>query len=157
MLAASLLIQLSDLFTILQRIAFVMPVHELGRVTVAWFCGLNAIPSVWKTISPNDRGSVASILVFVGILALANYGRRKVKSSWVFLAAALLVLQGYGTFMFSEQDAKMYCVFGGDGGGMVLATLLMISFNFGKQTQLYKDGLRWGLFPSAQPHLPICL
>lgn len=144
MLAAGFLVQLTGLFSSMQRIVFGMPVHELGHATVAWFCGFNAIPTVWKTISPTDRGIVASILVFGGILALANYGRRKMKSSWIFLSACLLVLQGYGTFMLSQRDAEMYIIFGGDGGGMVLATLLMISFYFGKETQLYKGGLRWG-------------
>lgn len=144
MLAAGFLVQLTGLFSSVQRIVFGMPVHELGHATVAWFCGFNAIPTVWKTISPTDRGIVASILVFGGILALANYGRRKMESSWIFLAVCLLVLQGYGTFMLSQRDAEMYIIFGGDGGGMVIATLLMITFYSGKETQLYKGGLRWG-------------
>lgn len=144
MLAASLLIQLSDLFASLQRIVLGMPVHELGHATVAWFCGFNAIPTVWKTMIPNDKGIVASILVFVGIVALANYGRRKMESGWIVLAGILLALQGYGTFMLSERDAQMYFIFGGDGGGMVLATILMITFYFGKETQLYRGSLRWG-------------
>jgi hypothetical protein len=38
----------------------------------------------------------------------------------------------------------MLIVFGGDAGGMVLGTLLMMSFFFGKKTQLYKGSLRWG-------------
>jgi hypothetical protein len=37
MLVASLLVQLSDLFVSLQRIAFGMPTHELGHATAAWF------------------------------------------------------------------------------------------------------------------------
>jgi hypothetical protein len=39
---------------------------------------------------------------------------------------------------------------------LVLATLLMISFYFDKQTQLIKTASR-GFFPSGQLHLPICL
>lgn len=144
MLTASWLVQFSDLFASLQRIVLGMPVHELGHATVAWFCGFNAIPTVWKTLIPNDKGIVASILVFAGIVALANYGRRKMKSGWIVLAGILLALQGYGTFILGERDAKMYFIFGGDGGGMVLATLLMITFYFGKETQLYKGNLRWG-------------
>ena len=38
----------------------------------------------------------------------------------------------------------MWISFGGDGAGMILATLLMGSFFFGKRTQLYKGSLRWG-------------
>lgn len=144
MLIASFLVQLSDLFASLQRIVFGMPVHELGHATVAWFCGFNAIPTVWKTMIPNDKGVVASILVFAGIVTLANYGRRKMQSGWIILAGMLLALQGYGTFILSERDAQMLFIFGGDGAGMVLATVLMITFYFGKQAQFYKGGLRWG-------------
>ena len=144
MLAVGILVQLTGFFSSLQRIVFTMPVHELGHATVAWFCGFDAIPTVWKTISSTERGVVASFLLFVGILALANYGRRKMESAWVVIAACFLVLQGYGTFILSERDAEMYITFGGDGGGMVLATLLMVTFYFGKETQLYKGGLRWG-------------
>ena len=42
------------------------------------------------------------------------------------------------------KTARIIVVFGGDGVGMILATLLMGSFFFGKRTQLYKGSLRWG-------------
>lgn len=144
MLAVAFLVQLSGFGTSIQRIVFGMPVHELGHATVAWFCGFNAVPTVWKTISPSDRGIVASCLLLVGIASLANYGRRNMQSGWMVIAAFLLLLQGMGTLMITERDSEQYILFGGDGGGMVLATLLMLSFYFGKQTQLYKGGLRWG-------------
>jgi hypothetical protein len=144
LLAAGFLVQITGLFANMQRIVFGMPVHELGHATVAWFCGFDAIPTVWKTISSTERGVVASFLLFIAIMALANYGRLKMKSGLILLAVCLLVLQGYGTFILSARDAEMYIVFGGDGVGMVLATLLMMTFYFGKETQLYKGGLRWG-------------
>ncbi len=144
MLAVGFAVQLTGLFTGMQRIVFGMPVHELGHATVAWFCGFDAIPTLWQTISPTDRGVVASGLLFFAILSLANYGRRKPQIVWILLAGCLLALQAYGTFSLSPRDAEMYIVFGGDGGGMVLACLLMISFYFGKETQLYRGGLRWG-------------
>jgi hypothetical protein len=75
---------------------------------------------------------------------LANYGRRQLRGGWVVIAAFLLLMQGIGTLMITERDSEQYILFGGDGGGMVLATLLMLSFYFGKETQLYKGGLRWG-------------
>ena len=144
MLAFAFLVQISGFGTILQRIVFGMPIHELGHATVSWFCGFNAVPTLWKTLSPADRGIAASFVLFVSIAALANYGRQTMKNVWVVVAAFLLLLQGIGTFMLSERDARQYILFGGDGGGMVLATLLMLSFYFGKQTQLYSGGLRWG-------------
>lgn len=144
MLAFAFLVQLSGFGTSVQRIVFGMPLHELGHATVSWFCGFNAVPTFWKTISPSDRGIAASLLLFVGIAALANFARRNMNSGWVLIAAFLLLMQGIGTFMVTERDAQQYILFGGDGGGMVLATLLMLSFYFGKGTQFYAGGLRWG-------------
>ncbi len=144
MLALAFLVQLSGFGTGIQRIVFGMPVHELGHATVSWFCGFNAVPTFWKTISPSDRGYAASVLLFVAIAALANFGRRNMKGGWVLIAAFLLLMQGIGTYMITQREAEQYILFGGDGGGMVLATLLMLSFYFGKGTQYYEGGLRWG-------------
>jgi hypothetical protein len=144
MLVAGFLVQATGFGAGMQRIVFGMPVHELGHATVAWLCGFNAIPTFWKTVSSGQRGMIASVLVLFGLLALANYGRKKMQVGWIVLAAFLLVMQGIGTFMLSSRDAEMYIVFGGDAGGMVLATGLMLSFYFGSETQNYKGGLRWG-------------
>jgi len=144
MLMVGFLVQITGFGASMQRIVFGMPVHELGHATVAWLCGFNAIPTFWKTVSSGQRGMIASVLVFCGLLALANYGRKKMQSGWIVLAAFLLLMQGIGTFMLSSRDAEMYIVFGGDAGGMVLATALMLSFYFGSDTQNYKGGLRWG-------------
>jgi membrane-bound metal-dependent hydrolase YbcI (DUF457 family) len=54
------------------------------------------------------------------------------------------VLAAIGTLGVKAKTADMLIVFGGDGMGMVLATLLMASFFFGKETQLYRGSLRWG-------------
>jgi len=144
MLALAFLVQLSGFGVSIQRIVFTMPVHELGHATVAWFCGFNAVPTLWKTISPSERGVAASFLLFIGIASLANYGRKNMQNAWVIIAAFLLLMQGIASLLISERDSEQYILFGGDGGGMVLATLLMLSFYFGKHTQLYQGGLRWG-------------
>ena len=144
MLTGAFTIQLTGFGAALQRIVLGMPVHELGHATVAWFCGYNAIPTVWKTITASERGLAATVLVFAGIVALYNYGRRTLRSGWRVFAAGLLILQVTGTFLVGERTADELIVFGGDAGGMVLATLLMGSFYFGSDTQLYRGGLRWG-------------
>ena len=43
----------------------------------------------------------------------------------------------------------MLITFSGDGMGMIIATLLMESFFFGKNTQLEKGSLRWGFVVSG--------
>jgi hypothetical protein len=66
------------------------------------------------------------------------------KNLLVGLGGAVILLQLIGTLVIKANTAQMLITFGGDGLGMVLATLLMGSFFFGKDTQLYKGSLRWG-------------
>lgn len=72
--------------------------------------------------------------------------RAWLKENWlvVGLGGVILLLQLVGTLGIKEHSAQMLIVFGGDGLGMILATLLMASFFFGKETNLYQGSLRWG-------------
>jgi len=128
----------------LQRTFLTMPVHELGHSITAWLCGFWSIPTLWKAITAETRGFVTPLLVLgaVGFMAWRAWS----KENWlvVALAAAILLLQAIGTLGIRENIAMMLVVFGGDGLGMILATLLMASFYFGKETNLYKGSLRWG-------------
>ncbi|MGQ0652963.1 MAG: hypothetical protein ACT4P4_11985 [Betaproteobacteria bacterium] len=74
------------------RLPFTMPVHELGHAVSAWFCGFMAIPTLWKTIVPEERGFVAPVLLFAG------------------LGVALVLLQGFGTFgiLFFGEKTQLY-------------------------------------------------
>jgi len=128
----------------LQRTFLAMPVHELGHAATAWLCGYSAVPTLWRTLVPEERGFVAAVLL---ACALA-YGifRACESEKWLLaaLCAGMLALQGVGTFYLHARTAQMLITFGGDGLGMVIAILLMASFFFGKRTQLYRGGLRWG-------------
>lgn len=130
----------------LQRIFLTMPVHEFGHAVTAWFCGFDAIPTLWKTVVFGEtRGLVAPLALF-GALGYMVYrahgaGRRPL----VYAGGALIVLQAIGTFGIEPDTALMLIAFGGDGAGMILAALLMGCFFFGKNTQLYKGSVRWGL------------
>ena len=129
----------------LQRIFFGMPVHELGHAITAWLCGYFAIPTLWKTlVFSESRGFLAPLLLAGGLGYLAYRAWLAEKYGYVAFLGALLVLQGFGTLVVSENTAEMLFTFGGDGMGMVLAALLMASFFFGKRTELYKGWLRWG-------------
>lgn len=128
----------------LQRTFLTMPVHELGHSITAWLCGFWSIPTLWKAITAETRGFVTPLVVAgaVGFMAW----RAWTKENWpvVALAGVVLLLQLAGTLGIKEKTAMMLVVFGGDGLGMILATLLMASFYFGKETNLYKGSLRWG-------------
>ena len=81
MLTFAFLVQISGFGSSEQSIVFGIPIHELGHATVSWFCGFNAVPTLWKTFSPADRGIAASVVLFVAIAALANHGRQNMKNA----------------------------------------------------------------------------
>lgn len=128
----------------LQRLAFTMPVHELGHAVAAWFCGYFAIPTLWVTLMFGERGLFMPVVLAAAFGWLGYRAWRAGKGLHVLLCAALLVLAGIGRFGLKEPTARMLFTFGGDALGMVLGTLLMASFFFGKGTQLYRGALRWG-------------
>ena len=129
----------------LQRIFLGMPVHELGHAVASWLTGYVAIPTVWKTLTFEQSRLVPMFFV---MLALAGWlvwkGRRDESRLLVGLGIGLAVLQLWWSLLLSAKTAKMIIVFGGDAGGMVLGTALMMTFFFGKETNLYKGSLRWG-------------
>ena len=143
-LLCAMLFQASGLGAMLQRVFLTMPVHELGHAVSAWFCGFTAIPTLWKTLIPDTRGFIAPVILAgaIGYWMYRSWQARNQLS--LYACAALLLTQVVGTFIIKLDTAHMLFTFGGDGMGMVLATLLMASFFFGKETQLYKGSLRWG-------------
>jgi hypothetical protein len=128
----------------MQRIVFGMPVHELGHAVSAWFCGFWAIPTLWKTLIPDERGMIAPVILAAAIAWMMFSAWRAGKTYLVVIGAVLFVLQALGTFWVRQSTAIAIFTFGGDGMGMVLATALMATFFFGKRSQLYKGALRWG-------------
>ena len=127
-----------------QRLAFTMPVHELGHAVTAWLCGFGAIPTVWVTITSDERGFIAPLAV-LGAVAWILYRGWQLESRPLLAAGGLLLLlQAILTVGIKEDTATALIIFGGDGVGLMLAILLMGSFFFGKGTQLYKGSLRWG-------------
>ena len=143
-LCCAILFNASGLGASLQRIFLTMPVHEFGHAVSAWFCGYSAIPTLWKTIIPDTRGFIAPLALGSAIGYLLYCGYRAQTKPLLVAGGSLLMLQLVGTILFTPQTAQTWIIFGGDGAGMILATLLMASFFFGKQTQLYKGSLRWG-------------
>jgi len=128
----------------LQRTFLAMPVHELGHAITAWLCGYFAIPTLWKTLVPDERGFVAPLILAGGMAYLMYRASQAEKPALVGLGAGVLVLQAIGTLGIKFKTTQMLIVFGGDGMGMIIATALMATFFFGKDTQLYRGSLRWG-------------
>ncbi|HEY1422186.1 MAG TPA: hypothetical protein VGF20_01945, partial [Candidatus Acidoferrum sp.] len=62
---------------------------------------------------------------------------------WVCVAGAVLLAQ---LIFLSAPNPGALIIFGGDGGALVLATILMTAFYAPSDSVLYKSwGLRWGL------------
>jgi hypothetical protein len=144
MLAAALVLHSFELGHFLQRTFLAMPVHELGHAATAWLCGYAAIPTLWKTHVPEARGLLMPVLVIGGMAFLGWRTWKSEAYALVAVAAVVIALQLAGTFGIKPQTARMLVTFGGDGMGMVIAAALMTTFFYGKDTQLYKGGLRWG-------------
>jgi hypothetical protein len=145
MLAGAWLVQMTGVFSSLQRIVFGMPLHEFGHATTAWIFGFNAVPTFWKTVTAQSRGFICPFLLFLGIGLLANYGRKTKQTPWILLAVLLWVIQVIGISAFDNNTMRMLITFGGDGMGMILATVFMATFYLGKNTQHYKGQVRWGI------------
>ena len=119
-----------------------MVLHESGHAITAWLTGRWAVPLLWVTPHGQERSwgivlFVSAAIVFGGFLAwkLERWG-------WVVAAGAVLALQ----LIALSSPAETTIVFFGDGGALVLATILMATFYASRESQLYKSwGLRWGL------------
>jgi hypothetical protein len=126
------------------RIFFSMWLHELGHAVAAWFCGIPAFPGPWITPMAGSR-SVGVSLLLAGALAAFGYWRyRRHHLLGVVVAAVLLFLQLVLTVAVPLRGARVFVTFCGDGGGLVLGTLLMATFYVGADHALRTRQLRWG-------------
>ena len=107
--------------------------------------GYNAIPTFWVTHTSAERGMIGPLLMIGVYIALIRVAIATRQRWWYALVGILVLLQWYGTYGINDTTAEMLITFGGDGMGMVLVTTLMSTFYLGKETQLYKGSVRWGL------------
>jgi hypothetical protein len=124
----------------LQRTFLSMMIHELGHAVASWWCGFSALPTLWKTLIPETRGSIW-ILVAGFEAGLVVYGWRAQRIAIALAGLGLAAVQFVGTTA-PVVTAQMWIIFAGDGGAMVLGSLLVMSFFVPK---LAEHGLRWGL------------
>lgn len=119
-----------------------MVMHESGHAIAAWLTGRWAVPLLWVTLHGEERSwwivlALTAAIVFGGFQAW-----KRERWGWVVAAGAVLILQ----LIVLCLPAGALIVFFGDGGAMVLATILMATFYAPRECQLYKAwGLRWGL------------
>jgi hypothetical protein len=126
-----------------QRSALSMPLHELGHAITAWWCGFSAIPTLWKTLIPESRGLVMPVAVAALEGFLVWRGWVSGKNAVFALGAGLGVLQFFA-YTSTPDTAHMAITFGGDAGGMVLGTGLMLLFFVPEGSKLREHHLRYG-------------
>ena len=128
----------------LQRTFLSMMVHELGHAVTAWWCGFAALPTVWKTLIPEARQPLLSVIV-LGLEAwLCVRGWTANRVGWVAAGLGLAVVQFIATLGTSVGRAHEAITFGGDAGAMVLGTLLMLTMFSRPESRLRTNQLRWG-------------
>jgi hypothetical protein len=135
----------TDLGAFLVRTFFGMWLHELGHASAAWLTGFPAVPLPWFT----SVGSERSFLFALAITAGLGYG---IWRGWTtddrtltVVAAAVLVVQLFGTVILRPGTARTWITFAGDAGGLVLGALCMAAFFTPPEHKLHRDWLRWGL------------
>jgi hypothetical protein len=122
-----------------------MVLHESGHAITSWLTGRWAVPTLWVTMHGEDRSwsvvlMLAAAIVFVGFLAW-----KAQRWGWVCAAGAALLVQLIFLSLPNFTQGALI-VFGGDGGALILASILMATFYAPRESKLYKSwGLRWGL------------
>jgi hypothetical protein len=122
-----------------------MVLHESGHAITAWLTGRWAVPMLWVTLHGEER----SLMMAVAVTAAIGFGayRAWVAQRWVWVVAAGVVLLVQLLCLTAwRSNANSLIIFFGDGGALVLATILMAMFYADHENPIYKSwGLRWGL------------
>jgi len=127
----------------LLRTVLSMWIHELGHAVAAWLCGHVAFPGPWFTPVGSGRSLIVVGLVTVALGAGAFWLWRR-QRFWSTALLLLLPVQIYCSFFLSARRAAAFIIWSGDGGCLVIGTLLMLSLYARKGSQIRVGWLRWG-------------
>jgi hypothetical protein len=128
----------------ISRTFLTMWVHELGHAVSAWLCGFGAFPGPWRTPVSEDRMIIVTLLV-AGGLGFVGHRAWRAEVRWLCATlGALLLIQLVLTFGIRPHAARAFITFGGDGGCLVLGTLLMATLYVPPGSTLHRGWLRWG-------------
>jgi hypothetical protein len=126
------------------RTFLTMWIHELGHAATAWLCGFGAFPGPWRTPISEERMVIVTLLV----LAALGYGgyRAWTARAWGALGGlgAVLLAILLLTFGVRARVARSVIIFMGDGGCLLLGTLLMATIYARPGSALHRGWLRWG-------------
>ncbi|MBL8914803.1 MAG: hypothetical protein JNM17_29125 [Archangium sp.] len=115
-----------------------MWLHEFGHAISAWLCGAFALPLPWFTIGGASRSIWFIVLELGGLAYVLNRWRAR---AWPAAIVLVLLLVG---LLLPAGVMEQFIVFSGDGGALILGTLLMLSVFLPDEARLSRGGLRWG-------------
>jgi hypothetical protein len=127
------------------RTFFGMWLHELGHAAAAWLTGYPAVPLPWFTSVGSERSFFFALAITGGLGYLVWRGWTTEDRKLAAGAAAVLVVQLFGTVILRPGTARTWITFAGDAGGLVLGAVCMAAFFTPPDHKLHRDWLRWGL------------
>jgi hypothetical protein len=122
-----------------------MVLHESGHAITSWLTGRWAVPTLWVTMRGEDRSWLVILMLTAAILFGGFLAWKAQRWGWVCAAGAALLVQLIFLSLPNFTQGALI-VFDGDGGALILASILMMTFYAPRESKLYKSGgLRWGL------------
>jgi hypothetical protein len=142
-LAVAGLLALTGPGAFLLRVLFGMWLHEFGHAIASWFVGVVAVPLPWITLGGQERSFLFPVLL-LGALGALGWRAWKGERQLLAVPAVLAVLLLIG-LLVPFRHATTFIVFSGDGGALVLGTLLMLgAMLLPDESRLSRGALRWG-------------
>jgi hypothetical protein len=102
-----------------------MWVHETGHAVSAWLCGFLAFPGPWFTPIAAERSRVFTLLLAVAMGVGARWLWERDEKPLAMGLVGLICVQVACSLFVAEPAARAFFIFMGDGGAMILGTLLV--------------------------------
>jgi hypothetical protein len=134
----------SDLGHFVLRTFCSMWVHELGHAVAAWLCGYPAFPGPWVTLTAESRSPLLVVVLFAALAWAAFRAWRGERLGLILAFGAVALVQLVCTLALPAPRAQQLILFAGDGGALVIGTLLMLTLYVPEGSVLKRDWLRWG-------------
>jgi hypothetical protein len=126
------------------RLFIAMWVHESGHAIAAWLCGYLAFPGPWLTPMSLERSPLFALLLSFLICWLGFRAWKQEQLGQAAIYITILCIHLYCWLALSPDAAKALVTFSGDGGCLVLGTLLMCAVYSPEGSVLHNGWLRWG-------------